>query len=63
MANDIVIRPEWDGNYSLLLDGEIILERVHRRECEQKANVLRMAILFKGVEKGVETLDKVTPTE
>jgi hypothetical protein len=55
MANEITIRDEWDGTQTLLLEGEVVLERKPKAEVEQKANVLRLAILFKGV-------DKVDPT-
>jgi hypothetical protein len=53
---NIQIKDHWDGTQSLLLDDETILSHRTKAEVEQKANVLRMAILFKGV-------DKVSPTE
>ena len=56
MANEIVIRDEWNGTQTLLLDGDVILERRPKEEVEQKANVLRLAIMFKGV-------DRIVPTE
>ena len=52
---DIIIRDEWDGTQTLLLDGEIVVERKPKAEVEEKANVLRMAILFKGVDKSAPT--------
>jgi hypothetical protein len=52
----IEIKNEWNGTQTLLLDGEIILERKPKAEVEEKANVLRMALLFKGI-------DRVTPAE
>jgi hypothetical protein len=51
MANDILIKNEWDGTQTLLLDGEAILTRRPKAEVEEKANVLRMTILFKGLDK------------
>jgi hypothetical protein len=51
----IEVKDNWDGTQTLLLDGKVVLERRPKAECEEKANVLRMALLFKGV-------DKVPPT-
>jgi hypothetical protein len=48
---DILIKNEWDGTQTLLLDGETILTRRPKAEVEEKANVLRMALLFKGLDK------------
>jgi hypothetical protein len=48
---NIDIRDNWDGTQTLLLDGVTVLERKPKAEVEEKANVLRMAILFKGVDK------------
>ena len=53
---NIEIKDEWNGTQTLLLDGEIVLERKPKAEVEQKANVLRMALLFNGI-------DRTPPTE
>ena len=52
----IEIRDNWDGTQTLLLDGDVVLERKPKAEVEEKANVLRLSILFAG-------LDKSEPTE
>jgi hypothetical protein len=51
---DIQVRDNWDGTQTLLLDGEVVLERKPKAEIEQKANVLRLAIMFK-------SLDRIVP--
>lgn len=53
---NIQIRDEWDGTQTLLLDGEVVLERQPKAEVEEKANVLRMALLFKGIDKQTSTV-------
>ena len=53
---NIQIKDHWDGTQSLLLDDEIILSHRTKAEGEQKANVLRLAIWAK-------SLDKIVPTE
>jgi hypothetical protein len=52
----ITIRDEWDGTQTLLLDGEVVLDRKPKAEVEEKANVLRMTLLFKGVDKPAPTV-------
>ena len=55
MANDIQIQDNWDGTQTLLLDGDVILARKSKVEVEQKANVLRLAIWAKSLDKIVLT--------
>ena len=44
MAYEITQRVEWDGTFSLLLDGEVILERRALEVVEEKANTLSLAL-------------------
>lgn len=49
MSPIISQRAEWDGTFSLLLDGEVIIERKAKAEVEAAANYLNALLKIRGL--------------
>lgn len=49
MSPTISQRTEWDGTFTLLLDGEVILERKAKAEIEAAANYLGALLKVRGL--------------
>jgi hypothetical protein len=62
MASEITQRAEWDGSFSLLLDGEVILERRPLEEIEEKANTLSLALKLRQATPVPNSVDSPPPT-
>lgn len=47
----IKIRAEWDGNFTLIVDGKVVLERRPRAEIQEKAAFIDTALAVESLRK------------